>query len=1043
MSIRKRSCPQCQAGQPDAARPVLTRGTCTHCGRDLAAVDPQSTVPGKSSTGKRRGRTAAVAAALLAILGAAGYSIVGSLGEVGWIPGAARGADAKPAVAQAPVVPELTDPSERCELQVFRDQPDGRTILVLTAPGKMTTFIPGTFGHHSRLARELARQAVLIAARDGLNVTVRDAVIGDTPPAGPPADVFDVDVLCPDDRVKLVIRHGPADRRTVVLEKTLRSTNVLPDYPAVAKVAEALAREGLPEALAGAGIARRPAPEPKDGDLPDGVEERLRRMSFAEQFAALRQLHAAVRSDGPSPRRLEGLARGYANLGLLTEYQWDASARAYKARGLLYAERLVATAPQSPHALWHRAYASALAGVHVQAIEDLAAARTLIDALPEADRPSAPGWVALLDAYCRYAVDELAKARGRSDSELGALLHLLTLEQPPRTDVALRAARSAIEANFECFRAHHALCEVGGVANLHTATTLAPDVLTSRVPARIAGLPGLPESVRETVQDEPDEVAMTRALVVASDPARDPIEPSWAALATIVRETRFAFTYRRLEFMAKNWSVPTGEYWQEVRPLVAEHRFRPFLETYVTGTNTPGFRAFAESVDTTDLGLTSLPMGQALGAVNPPVALPFYAIGQSLSDWVAGDLSGYATSYAQERGADFGRKILMVSPRSPHGRALLIGHAWAEVEPRIGEWQSQVGDHPTFLGAMARHHVKLDHPEEAEPALKRYIEQSPDLWAFRSLADLYRKKGDEDRWKKTLDDFLARIEDHGLDHAQVRVEIANDLMRRGQFAKARPYADAAAATWAGWAMTCAQRCAEGLEDWEAAEGWARASTERYPRTMWAVWFLLCERTGHGDVAAARAHTQAYAKRLVRQPDLPTDSLFLVAYVHLICGDREQAAAALRRIPADLDDPISITGLASASDLAGEVRLRDDALERFCANFANKAPKSTQVLQQIREALSKGPAEKPDMTAIDAILETIPRENRGNTAFPVAARLTALGRADEAAPYWHLSAEAEGTNYWWRVMARSFLRSRAPQAPGAGNGGKNGEPRQEL
>ncbi len=114
-------------------------------------------------------------------------------------------------------------------------------------------------------------------------------------------------------------------------------------------------------------------------------------------------------------------------------------------------------------------------------------------------------------------------------------------------------------------------------------------------------IPGLPEAARKAAE-RPDEVAMTQAMDDASVSAGDSAEPSWAALAKIVSETRFAFTCRRLDFMRNLWSVPTDEYWKEIRPLVAAHRFRPLLEAYATGPFSPAVQAFMADIDTTDLG---------------------------------------------------------------------------------------------------------------------------------------------------------------------------------------------------------------------------------------------------------------------------------------------------------------------------------------------------------------------------------------------------------------------------------------------------------
>ena len=37
--------------------------------------------------------------------------------------------------------------------------------------------------------------------------------------------------------------------------------------------------------------------------------------------------------------------------------------------------------------------------------------------------------------------------------------------------------------------------------------------------------------------------------------------------------------WRRLDFMANKWHVPAGEYFDDVRPFVAKHRYFPYLES--------------------------------------------------------------------------------------------------------------------------------------------------------------------------------------------------------------------------------------------------------------------------------------------------------------------------------------------------------------------------------------------------------------------------------------------------------------------------------
>jgi len=986
---------------------------------------------------RRPGRMALFAGLAVVAIGIAAavtYPLVRRKPEPARAGAATAAAPTTQAAAQSPGASEPKEPSERCELRVFPDKAGGDTVVVLTEPGKMTEFRPRSYyGRHGRLFRELVRQAVLLAAREGLNLPVRDIVVGDPAPAGEPAEIIEVDALSQDDKVSLLIRRGEEKKREILLEEVVRAgrTNI-GNYQLAVEALEPLAHRSLPEAIAKAGVVGKAAPKQGDDRLPDGVEERLGRMAFAEQFAALRALHAAQRTGGSSPRRLAALSRAYANLGLLTEFQWDAASVAYKARALLYAQRLIASGPKSPQAHWNRAYVAALCGLPWWTAEDIDKARQLADALPAAERPSPPFWVPLIDAWCRYASDELAAASRGPDAELAVLLRLLTLEHPPYTDVALRAARAAITSNPENFRAHDALCAVSGVANMHIATTLAPQVLSTAVPRRIATIPGLPETARQAAERS-DEVSLTRALDDASVSAGDAVEPSWSALAKIVRETRFAFTCRRLDFMRNMWSVPTDEYWDEVRPLVAGHRFRPLLESYVSGPISPALHAFVAELDTTDLGFNAMPLMKLAADLQQPASSSHKLNGivQVLGDWTVRDLSMSLDCLAHPPllAADCARKLLVVSPNSPRAMAGLIKDSWVAAEKDVEKWQKVVGDHPTFVAAMARHHVQTGPAETAEQALKRSISLSPDLWAYQDLADLYRNRGDLARAKETLEEFLTKVEDHGLDHAKVRVAIADDLMKDGRYAEAWPYALAAAQTWAGWAMTCAQNCAEGLEKWEAAEGYARASSQRYPGSMWNVWFVFCERTGHGDIAAARAWTKALTLGLLENPGLGTDDLFMVSYVQLLCGDKAKAAVALRRVPVDSIEQVEVTALAAAAALADAPDMRDAALERFCRSFQQNSPRMVQIFQLIRDANA---AKKPgalDLKAVDGIHATMPGNTQRNSAFVIAAHLTANNRLEEAKRFWLMVADEKQTRFWWRVIALSILRERYPRDPG--------------
>ena len=201
--------------------------------------------------------------------------------------------------------------------------------------------------------------------------------------------------------------------------------------------------------------------------------------------------------------------RGYANLGLLTEFQWDAASAAYKALALLYAQRLVASQPESAQAFWHRAYAEVLASIPWLANDDIDEdeVRRRNCLRPSGRRRPAGG------AGRRLVPLRVRPARS-GEPRAGRRAGGTPAPAYPRAATAKRmspcAARAVIDANPERFRAYDALCEVSGVANPHLATTLAPEVLSKNVPHLIAAIPGLPEAARKAAE-RLDEVAMTRA----------------------------------------------------------------------------------------------------------------------------------------------------------------------------------------------------------------------------------------------------------------------------------------------------------------------------------------------------------------------------------------------------------------------------------------------------------------------------------------------------------------------------------------------------
>jgi hypothetical protein len=238
----------------------------------------------------------------------------------------------------------------------------GRSVVVFERPSETTTAQDGSF--RGILARELVRQTVLLAAREELGLLTRDLALRETFPSAPTHEekvrLILRSQLVPGGESRISLHRGDGATAEILwkMDLTLAPGDGVA-YGLLAEVLERLARTEIPQTLTAAGFPARPAQRPGETSIPETVRQRLQDLNLFDQFAALRELHAVA----DSPRRTGALVCGYAQLALLVEHHWTPVAKICKARALLYAQRLVATSPQAPASLWHRAYARALAGL--------------------------------------------------------------------------------------------------------------------------------------------------------------------------------------------------------------------------------------------------------------------------------------------------------------------------------------------------------------------------------------------------------------------------------------------------------------------------------------------------------------------------------------------------------------------------------------------------------------------------------------------------------------------------------------------------------
>jgi tetratricopeptide (TPR) repeat protein len=817
---------------------------------------------------------------------------------------------------------------------------------------------------------------------------------------------------------------------TRILEQMSRDNDM--DFPAIIERLERLAREELPKVLTGLGVVEKPTAAANDGPLSADVEKQLDSLNFIEQFLATRAAHAEIREKGESPRRLGGLIRGYANLGLLTEFHWNAAHKALRARAVLEAQRWIAREPKSAEALFHRAYAWTLAGFHKLALDDLAQANKR--APESAERPD---WARLIEASCRFDTKKLLSEKKGPRGQLAMLLAFLSVEHVSGNARALSVGRAVVDDNPENYRVHDALCELGGVSNGHVVTVAGMQVLAEQLPTRLTAAAGLPEKVRDLVRQSASEQAIATALI---DEGRenDRSDLSWEALGRMIRDVRFVQVWRRAYFLRVWLGVPLDEFINEVRPMIADHPYRSLIQAMGLDPVRQRDRYFQliDDVKIPDLDFNELQYIYMIAWSDVNRSQPYYWTGIAHGDSNYHDSARLQHHLAARSGPTIEpvKKLVAhicedISPFSPLARVALIDDDWDYVKPHAAEWEATSKDQAVVQLGFARKYQQLEKWDDAKRCYEQSVSVSPDMDTYRAFAEMYRAQGKVDEWKKTLERYLAEGDDPGLDSALIQVELANHLMDLKRWNEAKPYAETAAQTGAGWAMNCVQRCYEGLEDWQNAERWAAQSSDRYPDQEWQTWFLFCKRTGKGDVASALAVVDQYIDSH-RQVATGSDKITF-GLCRFLAGEPKEALEILQSVNEPGEELTAWGFIAEIADDLGDAKLRDANWRRFLADPRSKERQGTKLYRKFVDVLERGEKGKLDLAQIDDEIAKMPETVHPSALLTVGWFLANHGTAEDSQRYLSraLSARSFGpVNTWHQALAfqtRQRLKDRKP------------------
>jgi tetratricopeptide (TPR) repeat protein len=796
------------------------------------------------------------------------------------------------------------------------------------------------------LLRELQRQAVLIAARDELGLTTRDAVLGD------PAS----NVTLP---LRAQTRVWRADRAELQLSLARSAptgpwlsfpltADPLVDYPAFVTQCEAASRGAYLVALRA--LVDVP-PQPirwTDGPADPAARTLLSRMDVFSQFRAVQRLHAQIRADGASPDRLSALVLGYANLGLLAGEDWSADSRAYAARSLLYAERLVVHENRSAGTLYVRAYARALADLDAAALADLDAAAA--DAIVHP-----PSWTATIRAYCRRDLAAAAAQRAVGPASVrplaGLLAAIVSFDGHATSDVA-RATMDALATDAGPVALMTAVSTVPdpAVSRLHQA---AADVLTLLAreqlgteplpPVAAAAVAGAALAAPKPDDQSADPSSSFAALAKIRDGlARaatpdDRSEPSYAALAALVEQQAFLAVVTRATSLRSDEN-PGGaaSYAAAAGPIIGAHPWGPYVVALCADPSArprPA-RQMLNRVPPTALG------PWADRAVDADDATPVNAgLARSveqrwrrparlLADAVLGDYSP-AVAGAQSARAFHGDAVACLAAlRRVDPHSALLTAAWMDAvepdgravntavyEPTLAQVEAEFTDRPTLV-TRAADWCQARGQFDRELTLLRGLDAvapTPDL--CDRLARVARRTGHPDaavdyclRGQRLCDPTQA---DRAIALSQLA---ATGLIADGRFDAAEAILRLHPTDPNG--LDLMARCAERAGHLDEAEAWLREQSSADPLSLarYAMWAQL-----NGRPSAAAVH----AKAAVAGDD-PIHRFYLAT----ADGHADQALAALRHGWQGLTDAAALAELSVAATAAGDGDLARRAVARL-------------------------------------------------------------------------------------------------------------------
>lgn len=914
-----------------------------------------------------------------------------------------------------------------------------------------TEFLPlpnaDSEGAESLLVRELGRQAILIAARDGLGLSTRDESLAESfPAAGDRLGPFALEFRASNEGIASM-RLQPAAERDESRETTAAAPPIefsfQPDsynkYTSLAIALGGASRGELVATLKNAGLSGQEVRFEENGPLPDGAEDLLEQMNFVAQYAAIRRIHGEMAAQGESPQRLGGLVRGYANLAMLVRHHWTSAESVFAARSMLYAERMILHNGKTPFTIQHRAYARAMIGLHGIALQDLHGLPGDGDGTNVA---TTPAWAMVIEPFCSF--DQATLMDLADEPGLRQLVNLLAFQMKScYLNERWNIAAGELAAN-QCPESYGVYTEMANASPMlaqRQAVQRAAESLGRRLPKSLVRIKGLPNAVLEIVREElqpkesmiaeavrgnvktrawsPRPMQIADALRTTVVEAGDAHEPSWQVLAGLISEEQFiaAANYLRVSMNAVEYSKK--ELVEQLAPLVKGHRYAPFLRSYAFNKQQQPeeMTRLAGQIRVVDPRCNMYPMINLFFDEKDAGGRPFsdystealwqhdYCLPAIISSlrcvddswWQIPDLLPHFQRYIVD--------LKWISPQAPNTLRLEIDTTVNPTTEQLAEWEERAKRDPLALFKIAKLLEASGNSESAIQCYENTYELCPSYDTAIAIATAYRASGQEDKWLPALERYLQE-DDYSLGHASIHQHIAKDYMEKGRWSAAEPHALAAAQTWSAWGLNLASQVCEGLGKWQESERWIREETVKYPTSSGMNWYLWCRRTGRGD----RQHARQYAVDFLPLPwlALPESDVYYPFLNDMFEGRYEDALARIGRSPRCTSDSCWQFQAAALAKQLGRDELYEQSMKNAMELADQQLLKTEPQLHAFVAILfagRNGPAfTEAQLADADKLLEGFSLAERCNCAYLLGEMLALHGDQNRAERYWRMALE---------------------------------------